>query len=620
LARAGIDGKFGLIDLTGRWVVSAQFEQVPSITPQLAVVKAGGLFGIVNHQGAWIQQPIFEKVFEWHEGVSVVIRAKFCGLIDETGRILLEPKYRAIYDMVGGLSAFETESGAGFLDRHGEVAIPPTYESANDFSEGFARVRVKGKYGYIDQSGHLVIEARWDDGNVHQYSHEPDDTLFREGLAVVGRLAAGQHHPQLGYINAQGEVVIEPQLETARPMSEGLAMARKNYKFGFLDAQGHWVIAPQFRGARIFSDGLACVATEALWGFIDRSGQWAIPPAFAQATAFQDAVAVVQLSATTKYGVIDRHGKWILPAEYDTITSYKNGFCEVKQQVVDEDGSRTRLAQINSGLEPLLTQLANTILPFVRIVPVPLSQYPLIGENGWPKLLAERGIDLTLQSHFGGLPYIAAEEHYPLTAQGEPFFPLAQIRLEDIPPIDPLPRSGLLQFFIHWEKKQCLVRHIAAPRTIDPTSYLEKLAVLNAFDPLGDHPIKFPHLLNFSEASAPMSEFDYRFPEAAGKKLTRILSQQELLSQGYCALAEGPGSKLGGYPYFTQEDPRGQAKQRSKSEKATAASPYDFLLLQVDSLEPGILWGDMGVGNFFIAQDRLAKLDFSQVLFTWDCL
>ena len=62
-----------------------------------------------------------------------------------------------------------------------------------------------------------------------------------------------------------------------------------------------------------------------------------------------------------------------------------------------------------------------------------------------------------------------------------------------------------------------------------------------------------------------------------------------------------------GYPSFTQEDPR------------TEDSPFDTLLLQIDSMQDegnsySILWGDCGVANFFIPRANLERLDFSQVL------
>ena len=64
------------------------------------------------------------------------------------------------------------------------------------------------------------------------------------------------------------------------------------------------------------------------------------------------------------------------------------------------------------------------------------------------------------------------------------------------------------------------------------------------------------------------------------------------------------GHHLLGYPYFTQEDPR--------------EGLYKTLLFQMDS-DNGILWGDAGVGNFFIDLEKLKQRDFSDVFYTWDC-
>ena len=69
--------------------------------------------------------------------------------------------------------------------------------------------------------------------------------------------------------------------------------------------------------------------------------------------------------------------------------------------------------------------------------------------------------------------------------------------------------------------------------------------------------------------------------------------------------------QIGGYPYFTQDDPREEN------------SPYDFLLFQLDSdyadEKDIVMWGDAGTGNFFISSEKLKNLDFSDVLYNWDC-
>lgn len=48
-----------------------------------------------------------------------------------------------------------------------------------------------------------------------------------------------------------------------------------------------------------------------------------------------------------------------------------------------------------------------------------------------------------------------------------------------------------------------------------------------------------------------------------------------------------------------------------------------MLLFQLDSdyhdSEDRVLWGDCGIGNFFINREKLKNCDFSDVIYNWDC-
>ena len=72
-------------------------------------------------------------------------------------------------------------------------------------------------------------------------------------------------------------------------------------------------------------------------------------------------------------------------------------------------------------------------------------------------------------------------------------------------------------------------------------------------------------------------------------------------------LPEGAEHRIGGYPYFTQQDPREED------------SPFTELLLQMDSDADHIMWGTMGVANFFIRKEDLKEKNFEEVLYNWDC-
>ena len=120
-----------------------------------------------------------------------------------------------------------------------------------------------------------------------------------------------------------------------------------------------------------------------------------------------------------------------------------------------------------------------------------------------------------------------------------------------------------------------------------------------------------------------MAEGDYRFDGLFVQKWNERRPNSPIdstwdvdLSWLYGGEERGPYHQLGGYPYFTQTDPRWGG----------AYPDLDVLLFQLDSQlaenrgEPDlVLWGDCGVGNFFISREALKKRDFSRVGYHWDC-
>ena len=76
---------------------------------------------------------------------------------------------------------------------------------------------------------------------------------------------------------------------------------------------------------------------------------------------------------------------------------------------------------------------------------------------------------------------------------------------------------------------------------------------------------------------------------------------------------DNSGHWILGYPYFTQEDPRGYRED----------APYDTLLFQMDSemrqRADYVLWGDCGVANFFMNEVALKEKKFDKVMYNWDC-
>lgn len=221
------------------------------------------------------------------------------------------------------------------------------------------------------------------------------------------------------------------------------------------------------------------------------------------------------------------------------------------------------------------------------------------------------------QSKFGGLPYLPKGFEYPKTTDGDYLFLLAQINFAEVPPLEGFPNKGILQFYIgdndvygfgfddSPEKERFKTLYFPQPNL-----NLEQIVTDYDFLPKPEYfPIEDCCSLYFTKKYAPISTYDYRFLKLMGEEFTNLFKWDD----DYLKISSPGGHKIGGYPFFTQSDMR---VDDSDSEQP------DILLLQIDSdnnevIE--ILWGDTGVGNFFICESELKKLDFSNVVYNWDC-
>jgi uncharacterized protein YwqG len=258
-------------------------------------------------------------------------------------------------------------------------------------------------------------------------------------------------------------------------------------------------------------------------------------------------------------------------------------------------GTPADAAEAKPAARPLdPARVEATIRPFARITATPGPTKP------W-------------ESKFGGSPYLPLGTDYPRDRDGEPLRLLAQLNLAELPALEAFPREGIVEFFISanddvygMDNELTMQRNFRVlyfPEVVEDASRLQEL-------PVADHaddtmfPIARESRVTFTLESAPITLEDFRAERALG-----LEGVDGEFTEAYAREWDGTGHKVGGYPYFTQYDPR---EGRHEG--------HDVLLLQIDSDEDaGIMWGDVGVGSFFIREQDLRNASFGDVLYTWDC-
>lgn len=232
--------------------------------------------------------------------------------------------------------------------------------------------------------------------------------------------------------------------------------------------------------------------------------------------------------------------------------------------------------------------------------------------------------DEPLASKVGGSAWWPRAEAAPVGEDGSALVLLAQINFGEMPASTAYPDSGLLQFFIAPDDyyganfdSGFSVEELSEQRNFRVVYWPDTSGPEQTLPPQADEDYMTPHLpdkprrMQFAAGQERMSSSDYRFDQMlGGNGYERFEAwadenghDKRIVDDIYLEL-DGSGHKFGGYPYFTQSDPR-------------AEGPYE-LLLQLDTDEH-MMWGDAGVGGFFIDPADLARGDFSRVMYNWDC-
>lgn len=141
------NGKYGVIDKTGRWVIEPQFTGMKYFADGLAPAKdMNGKWGFIDKSGKWVIAPQFAEAYNFSQGLAAVKeeKDKKVGFIDKTGRWVITPRYTAVILPAGvngklkvgfnenGLAVVHVDKkGWGVINKKGEFVVNPAFDGAS---------------------------------------------------------------------------------------------------------------------------------------------------------------------------------------------------------------------------------------------------------------------------------------------------------------------------------------------------------------------------------------------------------------------------------------------------------------------------------------------------------
>lgn len=120
-----------------------------------------------------------------------------------------------------------------------------------------------------------------------------------------------------GYIDKNGEMIVEPKFHHAWNFHEGLAAVAVDWARGFINEDGTYVIEPKYQYAGPFRDGKAKVMLDDVWEYIDRDGKKvadAEPEKMVDDTVSPE--EPTPMAKGKKFGYSDMDGKFVIKPSF----------------------------------------------------------------------------------------------------------------------------------------------------------------------------------------------------------------------------------------------------------------------------------------------------------------
>lgn len=311
--RITVNDKQGFIDANGKIIIEPQFDYAYNrFTEDVCYAEVGNRRGLIDISGNFI--------IELADSVEYVLNfvngfAKYnCGyekngIINNEGRVIIPAIHRnvSVYEDADGLYfkivGSNNDSDWYMTDKYVNAISAPC-DSIKGFVNGLCAVKQKGKWGYINASGEMIIQPKYD------YAM----AFTKEGIA---RVKKGEAY---FFIDKAGNQVLKYDY-----IFSGFS---KNRASVLIDGEKHLInkkgeIICNINADKIYpfrDDNYALTIKDDKASLIDTLGNIVLTTEYKFIGTFNNGIAVV-ITEDGKYGYIDITGKEIIPVKYDDYVS-----------------------------------------------------------------------------------------------------------------------------------------------------------------------------------------------------------------------------------------------------------------------------------------------------------
>ncbi len=411
---------YGMLSVTGEVVIEPKYEYLDLFSEEgLARFCDHGLWGYVNLEGKEVIPAHYEDANNFSEGLAAVKIDGLYGFIDVSGEMMIEPQFMGVQEgFLYDRCAVIAGNKIGLIDRSGKRIVETQYIAISLYCENyFIFIDHQGLYGIIDRDGHEMIDrvqseiyAVTDSGYYfvrdsdmeyqdlmidfegNQYYVDvffPNYPIYQiHSNSIIGFSTDGENW---GLIDLEdGSIVIEEQFDNVVLFpGETFAYTNSGSKYGLVNAlTGESILDCEYKGLSVEYEYISFKASNDKWGVMDLEGNTVLEPIYGdiQCSPFGEFV----ISYDGGSAIVDPEGNVLHRfTEYTINNNFIDSIdCWQVMRVDDDDYNNPLLGYMNRDgsilIEPSI-ELLDSPIPFRLLYdfnnyPSPLNPetYPLI--------------------------------------------------------------------------------------------------------------------------------------------------------------------------------------------------------------------------------------------------
>ncbi|MDP8079960.1 WG repeat-containing protein [Phocoenobacter skyensis] len=327
VSRVWVNGKAGLIDRKGNYILEHKYDYIQSFKNNIAYVDLKGRREIINlNKANEVKDLLLIKKVN-NDTINTQLNANctidkhstgwYYGLFNPSGKLAIDCVYHHIYFLTKDFINVELNDKEGVIDKKGKLIIPIEYEDLNLLGNKFFIVRETRSDGRFDEEYYGVFDTKGILLFPIEYEDISEIKINNHSLFILRK------KDKEALVTPTGEVIIPFKPHSIEQIKENYFLLRGRDNNTFIKVMNNKPITTAIfdpishytSGATEFS-----VYDKNKTGVIDYTGKIIIPltEKFAYIYEFKNGLAKV-ISPEGRYGIIDKKGKIVIPMNYENI-------------------------------------------------------------------------------------------------------------------------------------------------------------------------------------------------------------------------------------------------------------------------------------------------------------